>query len=121
MKPGMIGALLFVALCIGAGVGATLQRTLRPAVDNTKLRDYCTSVHAGLLIDAVDLESGDPKRQEAASDRFLQPRTFHSWDEVQLCRKGPVDLRTHDDCYVGQNFACLARLARAAVAATDGH
>jgi hypothetical protein len=115
-------------LAVGAVIGASLfalfelleLHTPRDRVDSglARLRTYCTTVYVALDMDARDLESGDPKRQQEAADRFGGQTTYHSEQEIGLCASSLPDLRTRDVCWLAKDYSCLAKLARSTASST---
>lgn len=109
-----IGAgLLCVSLALGFGIPE--QRCFdKLTASNAKLKRYCTTVYAALDMDADELTSSTPKRQDAAALRFGEQVTYHSEQEIALCAKRPVDLSTRGTCMLTHDYTCLAALAHAA-------
>lgn len=115
VRPVGLGVVVSVAVLIGLVVGRLAAPSLAsPSPSSPKLREYCTTVHVALGMDADDLDSGSEKRRIAAVLRFGELVTYHSEQEIALCAKAPVDLRTRGTCALNRDYACLAKLARVA-------
>jgi hypothetical protein len=105
-------------VCVLAAVLVTraVVRTRGDVSDELhKLREYCGSVRGAMWTDVHDFESDDPKLRLEAADRFYNFVTHHSVVEIDLCAPIPPDLHERDTCWLNNDYACLARLARLAM------
>jgi len=102
-----------VSLLLGLAVGHWTSPAPSAGMP-TRLNDFCTTVHVALDMDADDFASGSEKRRLAAVARFGELFTYHSEQEIQLCANKPIDLQARGACALNHDYACLAKLARAA-------
>ena len=111
-------AALSLVVAISAWLAVWLTRS--PRIDAagearlSRMRTYCDAVSAGFDLDSRDLGGENEKHRVEASDRFGGQVTYHSEQELQLCADHPPDLTGRDGCWLRKDYACLARLARAA-------
>ena len=107
-----------VALVLGVVLGVYIARR-GPAKDGDDIYqrhlEHCSLVRTALEIDVRDLETTRaPARQIEAADRFLEPKAFHSHTDVTLCSRAlPPLLEVRTQCWLRNDFHCLAILARA--------
>jgi len=68
-----------------------------------------------MQMDAVALEmDDDPRLQRETADRFGRYFSGDSLRDITLCAPVEPDLRARADCWLRDDFKCLAKLARLA-------
>jgi hypothetical protein len=100
--------MVLVIVSIGAIERARAARARATAFDL-----YCDGVRMALRQDIADLRN--PRYRDHAIERFLQPVSFHSLFEIDMCRAMPLDLmrcaNNHDaDCLEGLAIDALAAI-----------
>jgi hypothetical protein len=122
MRPRVIlalGAGTAVVVVAVIGLGGYYRREVVRRKDSdalARLDTYCTRVRQALEIDADDLESGGLPRQQAATALLDEKHALHSPDDVQLCAPVVPENFRLTECWVTENYACLAHDVRRALA-----
>jgi hypothetical protein len=113
----LLAAALTVVALIGFGVGRITSPKPPTEVMFARLHKldlHCDTVAISLDMDVRDLMSDDPTKRLTAADRFAAVEAYHSEQEIGLCTDTPPDLTSRLKCWLGHDFTCLERLARAA-------
>jgi hypothetical protein len=77
----------------------------------TKIDSFCRATKWAVQEDLRDFESGDPKRQVAARDRFYSgSRMHHDATSFLMCLETIPDYEV--GCFLGENWKCRATLAK---------
>ena len=120
----VIRAAAAAAVILAAALGVFAVHThrervrMRDEADYEALRRmdrYCDLVREGFRQDAADLRGDTVKQRENAADRFMEPVTLHSWNDVTFCSAvEPVVDKT--SCWLGNDFECIAKQAESVAA-----
>lgn len=112
-----------VAIALASAVAAVVHGRMGPRPLSTADREalirtdqYCAKVRVALEQDAADLLVSDTDRRIAAEDRFMEPISLHSWDDLELCGGDSEDI-DHLECgtIVDYDDSCIARQVRRAI------
>lgn len=77
---------------------------------NAKLDEFCLKTRLGVQEDRKDFESGDPRRQAAALDRFYAGRTIHhDPSSLLMCLENIPPYSA--ECFLGEDWTCRVSLA----------
>lgn len=105
---------LIVLLCavgIAAIVIAMQVRDDHRAASVEKIHRLCLGVKIAMEDDARAFESGDPKKQEVALDRFYEGDSiYHSAQGILYCIE-PEKVPSVGMCILNKNYKCLADIA----------
>lgn len=99
-----------VALAVTLAWSLIRSVGLREKADKFDRR--CSKVRLAMRQAWQHLEN--PALQGEAARRFLEPVALQSYDEVEMCAVRQLDLEGHTQCQLRGDYACLAKLARAA-------
>lgn len=102
----------------GAVALAAVVYALQLRRENTQLREakskldsFCRATKGAVQEDLKDFESGDPKRQLAARERFYSgAHMHHDATSFLMCLETIPDYSA--GCFLGENWECRATLAK---------